>query len=90
MTDNNTLILPLLPLRDIVVFPESLQALFGVRNRILGHDSDEVDAVETKPDDIERFLAGRRDLKRDAHARPSYSLAPRSRPATSGLRSRTG
>src|SRR3954466_13456529 len=33
MTDPNTLILPLLPLRDIVVFPESLQALFVGRPR---------------------------------------------------------
>ena len=33
MTDQSTLILPLLPLRDIVVFPESLQALFVGRPR---------------------------------------------------------
>jgi ATP-dependent Lon protease len=33
MTESNTLILPLLPLRDIVVFPESLQALFVGRPR---------------------------------------------------------
>ena len=33
MTEPSTLILPLLPLRDIVVFPESLQALFVGRPR---------------------------------------------------------